>query len=792
MNMLHGSLHVVGDGDSGNDGDDSRAIAPAAPPTDHTSHTGHDQMEPMDHMDHMKHMDHMDHMDDAGHCHMDHEAQGRQSGAAADIAADADADEQSRLDEIASLRTRLIVAIVFTVPLLCVAMLPMIPPVGRWFADTLPAWVTGGWFQLVLTLPVMFYCGWPIHRTGWLALAHRSPDMNSLVTLGTVAAFGFSTVVTVWPTLLPEGSREPYFEAVGTILTLMILGQLLEAKARAGTGAAIRALVGLTPDTARIVIHDAAGDDGHAAEHVIEVPTADVRVGDTIRILPGDRLPVDGVVTDGTSAVDESMVTGESMPVTKTVGDAVTGATVNTTGSFTYCATRIGADTVLAQIVALVKSAQASKAPIQRIADRVAAVFVPAVILVAIWTFVVWWLTGVQPQGLYGLVCAISVLVIACPCALGLATPLSITIATGKGAQYGVLFRSATALETLARVDTVVLDKTGTVTAGEPTLVAMLVDDGDGGWAEWAERIDDGLLALAAAAESRSEHPLARAVDAAAAGRGLELPGVLGFASRPGHGVTASVRGVDGVTHDVVLDNDAPEAPAREMARHGWTPVALHVDGAVRAVLGIADIVRPTSATAVAALRARGIDVVMLTGDHETTARAIADSTGIDTVFADVRPDDKEHVIAELQGAGRTVAMVGDGINDAPALARADVGIAMGTGTDVAIESADVTLMNGDPLGIVTAVDLSAKTMRNIHGNLGFALGYNGLGIPIAAGVLYPLWGVLLSPMIAGAAMAFSSLSVVLNANRLHSFRPDHAKPVHVRRRRATPSNIGK
>lgn len=703
------------------------------------------------------------------------------------------ADDAEREHEIGELRRRLIVGIAFTVPELLIAMLPMIPAVGAWMAHTLPAWVMSPWLQLILTAPVMFYCGWPVHRTGWLAIAHRAPEMNSLVTTGTCVAFLYSLFVTIWPDALPVGSREPYYEAVATIITLMILGQLFEAKAQAGTGAAIKALVGLRVNTAHVV-----------TEHgVRDIPTADVAVGDIIEVRPGESLPVDGIVVSGHTSIDESMVTGESMPVAVGEGASVVGSTVNGNGTIRYRATRVGFQTVLAQIIRLVRNAQTSKAPIQRIADRVAGVFVPVVMIIAVWTFVFWQMAPMPLHVLYGIVCAISVLVIACPCALGLATPLSITIATGKGAQYGVLFRSAQTLENTHRIDTVVLDKTGTITVGKPQVVDVVgLADDDGGPIDVSHMAKIPGFSYVAAVEAKSEHPLAEAIVQPYRSEVQvpheAFPQVRDFHNEPGGGVSGHVEG-----HRVVVGNerfvkahvDEDAAVSKrvhdaveQMAEKARTPVVAAVDGVVIAVVAVADALKGTSAQAIEALQTRGIDVVMLTGDHEATAQAIAQELGITHVVAQVTPADKEAVVRELQNQHRVVAMVGDGINDAPALARADVGMAMGSGTDVAVESADVTLMNSSLESVVTAIDLSDRTMRNIHQNLGFALGYNGLGIPVAAGVLYPLWHVLLSPMIAGAAMAFSSLSVVLNANRLHAFVPNHAKPV--RRGARTPLNL--
>nr|WP_240541949.1 heavy metal translocating P-type ATPase [Bifidobacterium simiarum] len=688
----------------------------------------------------------------------------------------ADADDAARLEELHSLIRRLIVAAVLTIPVFVATMFHL------YHLDP--------WWQLVLIVPVMLYSGRPIYATGWAAIRHRAPEMNALVSLGTIASFLYSLVVTIAPQALPVGAREPYYEAVGTIITLMLIGQVLETHARLGTGRAIRSLMGLKPKTARVERNG----------QVEEIPADQVVVGDVVVIRPGDRLPVDGVVVSGQTSVDESMITGEPMPVVKGVGDTVTGATVNGSGSIRYRATQVGRDTVLAQIVALVRSAQSSKAPVQRLADRISAVFVPAVVLIAVWAFALWWAFGPQPRITYALVCAVSVLVIACPCALGLATPLSITIATGRAARYGVLIRSAEALETAARVDVVVLDKTGTVTEGRPELKDVLpygqwrgIGIGSAG-ADGSDGSAFGVLALAAAAEQDSEHPLATAIVAGAKDRGVTIPSASDFASTPGLGVRARVFG-----HDVLVGNpefidsydvQMPDDPQSvdeildqldRFAAEGKTPMLVAVDGLLAAQITVADTVKPTSRQAVDALRDRGIDVVMLTGDNADTAKAVAAQVGIERVVADVRPGNKADEIARLAAEGHVVAMVGDGINDAPALARADVGFAIGTGTDVAIESADVTLMGGSLTGVVTAIDLAHAAMRNIRQNLGFAFGYNGIGIPVAAGVLYPLTGMLLNPMIAGAAMACSSLSVVLNASRLGGFDPAKVRPYRVK-----------
>ena len=663
-----------------------------------------------------------------------------------------DAEAAERRAEIRDLARRVIAGAVLTLPVLYAVM-----------ADELfKAWVPGvllnHWVQLALITPVMFWTGWPIHRTGWLALAHRSADMNSLITIGTAAAYGYSLVVTIAPSLVPAGVRGVYFETTGVILTLILLGRLIETKAKAGTGQAIRELLGLQARTARVL------RDGTEAE----IPVEQVVVGDEVVIRPGEKIPVDAVVLAGSSAVDESMVTGEPMPAVKRAGDTVIGATINTTGSLRVRAAKVGADTMLAQIIAMVRQAQASKAPIQRLADAVSGYFVPAVIAIAIATFAVWFTAGPAPAFTLALVSAIAVLIIACPCALGLATPLSIQVGTGKGARAGILVRSAEALETAHKLDTVVLDKTGTITAGRPALTDIRPA---GNWEE------DELLALVAAAESDSEHPLAAAIGAGARDRGVRVPSATGFGSVTGQGVQATAAG-----HQVLvgsarllaaagISTSTLDTAAAELSAQGKTPVLAAVDGAPAGVLAIADTVKDDSAAAIAALRRLGIEVVMLTGDNAATAAAIARQTGISRVLAEVLPEHKAAEIRRLQAEGRKVGMAGDGINDAPALAAADIGLAIGTGTDVAIEAADITLISGSLAGVVTAVSLSRATMRNIRQNLFFALAYNGIGIPVAAGILYPIAGIRLSPMIAAAAMALSSLSVVGNANRLRRYR---------------------
>ncbi|MFD0508796.1 heavy metal translocating P-type ATPase [Streptomyces chiangmaiensis] len=645
-------------------------------------------------------------------------------------------------------------------------------------ADWVPTWMLNHWLQLALITPVMFYTGWPIHVTGWLTLRHRAADMNSLITLGTSAAYGYSLLVTLAPGLLPKDVREVYFEAVGVILTLILLGRLLEARAKAGTGEAIRALLGLQARTARVV------RDGAETE----IPVENVIVGDELVIRPGEKIPVDAEVLSGSSAVDESMVTGEPMPVTKHTGDTVIGATINGTGSLRVRAVKVGADTMLAQIIRLVQQAQASKAPIQRLADTVSAYFVPAVIAIAIGTFALWFTLGPSPALTLALVSAVAVLIIACPCALGLATPLSVMVGTGKGAQAGILIRSAEALETAHKLDTVVLDKTGTVTAGKP----VLTDVHPVGFDETA------LLRLVAGAEADSEHPLAQAIVTGVRDRGVQPHAATSFDSVTGKGVQATVSGhavlvgTARLLGDVGIDTVTLTPVAAALSAEGKTPVLVAVDGRAVGVLAVADTVKEDSAAAIATLQRLGIDVVMLTGDNARTAAAIAAQVGIARVLAEVLPEHKADEIRRLQAEGRTVGMVGDGINDAPALAAADVGLAIGTGTDVAIEAADITLISGSLGGVVTAIRLSRATMRNIRQNLFFALVYNAVGVPLAAGALYPLWGIRLSPIIAAAAMALSSLSVVTNASRLrrwHTQPLTDTRPARVQPRVESPTD---
>src|SRR5499427_634305 len=635
-----------------------------------------------------------------------------------------DHEAAERRAEITDLTRRIVVAAVLTAPVLFAVMAGGLVDVGI---------LANHWVQLALITPVMLYSAWPIHRTGWLSVAHRSAEMNSLITIGTTAAFAYSLVATVAPGVLPQGLRDVYFEAVGVVITLILLGRLIEARAKAGTGEAIRKLIGLQARTARIV------RDGVEAD----IPVEEVVAGDIVAVRPGEKIAVDGEVVSGRSSVDESMVTGESIPVTKKPGDTVIGATVNGTGAFQFRATKVGSDTMLAQIVRLVQQAQGSRAPIQRLADMVASYFVPAVIFIAVATFAAWFVLGPQPAFATAMVSAVAVLIIACPCALG--------------------------LETAHRLDAVVLDKTGTITLGQPALTDVVPAGGFG---------ERDLLVLAASAERPSEHPLAAAVVAGARSRELRLSEPDGFESVTGRGIRATVQGRSVLVGSPALLGEGGVATAEldevaeQLSAGGRTPLMVAIDGRAAGVLGVADTLKPDSAGAVATLRGLGLQVAMITGDNRRTAAAIARQAGIERVLAEVLPGLKATEVERLQSEGRVVAMVGDGINDAPALARADVGMAIGTGTDVAIEASDITLISGSLAGVVTAINLSRATMRNIRQNLFFALAYNAIGIPLAAGVLYPVFGWRLSPMIAAAAMALSSLSVVGNANRLRRYRP--------------------
>jgi heavy metal translocating P-type ATPase len=680
--------------------------------------------------------------------------------------------------ELRDMTRRFWVGAVLSVPVVVLEM-------GRHLVDALydviPSDVST-WAQVVLATPVVLWGGWPFFVRGWQSVRTRNLNMFTLIAMGTGIAWVYSVVATVAPGIFPAafrddpsgmgdgmvaaagaGSVDVYFEAAAVITVLVLLGQVLELRAREQTSGAIRALLDLTPRTARRITADGADE---------EVALEDVQLGDRLRVRPGEKVPVDGTVSDGRSSLDESLVTGESMPVTKSAGDTVIGGTLNQTGALVVTAERVGRDTMLSRIVAMVAEAQRSRAPIQRMADRVAGLFVPAVIGIAVVAFIVWAVVGPDPRMAHGLIVAVAVLIIACPCALGLATPVSIMVGVGRGAGQGVLIKNAEALERMEKVDTLVVDKTGTLTEGRPSVTDIVIRDTG---ADTGAMTQDELLRLAAGVERASEHPLARAVVTAATERGLTVPEVGDFDSPVGRGVHGTVEGRTvalgsaGFMTGRGLDPGPLAAEADRLRRSGATAVFVAVDDTVAGVLAIADPVKATTPEALAALRHEGVEVVMLTGDNRTTAEAVARELGIDRVEAEVLPDHKADVVSRLKAEGRVVAMAGDGVNDAPALAAADVGLAMSSGTDVAMESAGVTLLHGDLNGIVTARRLSAMTMRNIRQNLVFAFIYNAAGIPVAAGVLYPFTGMLLSPIIAAAAMALSSVSVISNALRLRT-----------------------
>ena len=676
--------------------------------------------------------------------------------------------------ELRDMTRRFLIGAVLSVPVIVLEM-------GRHLIDPLydaiPSDVSA-WAQLLLATPVVLWCGWPFFVRGWQSVRTRNLNMFTLIAMGTGIAWIYSVVATLAPGIFPAafrndvtemgdgmvaaagaGSVDVYFEAAAVITVLVLLGQVLELRAREQTSGAIKALLNLAPKTARRITADGTDE---------EVALENVELGDRLRVRPGEKVPVDGTVSDGRSSVDESLVTGESMPVAKTTGDSVIGGTLNQTGALVVTAEKVGRDTMLARIVAMVAEAQRSRAPIQRMADRVAGLFVPAVIGIAVVAFIVWALVGPDPRMAHGLIVAVAVLIIACPCALGLATPVSIMVGIGRGASQGVLIKNAEALELMEKVNTLVVDKTGTLTEGRPSVTDIVTYDA-------AAMPETELLRLAAGVERASEHPLAQAVLAAANERGLAIPEVSEFDSPVGRGVHGLVEG-----HTVALgsatfmasrnlDPSPLSDQADQLRQGGATAIFVAVDDTVAGVLAIADPVKATTIEALATLRAEGVEVVMLTGDNRTTAEAVARQLGIERVEAEVLPDHKADVVTRLKAEGRVVAMAGDGVNDAPALAAADVGLAMSSGTDVAIESAGVTLLHGDLNGIVKARRLSAMTMRNIRQNLVFAFIYNAAGIPIAAGVLYPFTGMLLSPIIAAAAMALSSVSVISNALRLRS-----------------------
>jgi len=668
----------------------------------------------------------------------------------------ADRDAEAR-----GLRRDLLLAAAFTVPLLIVAMAPMVAPgIAAWMSRLAPAGFWNG-LQLALASPVQFVAGRRFYRLGWAELRHLSPGMNSLVLMGSSAAYFYSVLVLLAPGIFPAGTAHLYFEAAATIITLILFGRFLEAKAKGRTSEAIRKLVQLQPRTARVV------RDGDT----VEVPIDEVAIGDLVQVRPGERVAADGEVTEGSSFVDESMITGESMPVEKGIGDTVVGGTVNKAGALLLRTERIGGDTVLAQIIRLVEEAQAGKPPIQRVADRIAGVFVPIILVVAAVTFAVWMAFGPDPALSHAFVAAVSVLVIACPCAMGLATPTAIMVGTGRGAEMGTLFRQGTALELMARVDTIVLDKTGTLTKGHPELTDFVAVD----------LAEDEALALVAAAEESSEHPIAEAIVAGARARGLSRQRATAFRAEPGYGLEAEVDGrlvqvgADRYLTRLEIDLEPVRELAERLADSAKTPIYFAIDGRLGGVLAVTDPPRETSREAVRQLEEMGLHVAMLTGDNRRTAEAVARELGVEEVLAEVLPDQKAAEIERLQADGKRVAFVGDGINDAPALARADVGVAIGTGTDIAIEAGDVILMSGDLGGVVNAVALARRTLRIIHLNFFWAYAYNIALVPVAAGVLYPVLGVLLNPMLAAAAMSVSSLLVVTNSLRLKRFRPRSA-----------------
>jgi Cu+-exporting ATPase len=663
--------------------------------------------------------------------------------------------------ELVDMTRRFWISAALSAPLVTLAMTRM------FYAEQFHAWLPGRTLPLVelaLATPVVLWCGWPFFERMALSFVHRSPNMFTLIGIGSGTAYLYSTAAALFPSIFPDSFRTHgevglYFEAAAVIITLVLLGQVLELRARHQTGAAIRALLGLAPKTARRVT--AGGQDE-------EISLDRVQAGDQLRVRPGEKVPVDGVVAEGTSYIDESMITGEPTPVEKRSGDQVIGGTVNGAGGFIMRAERVGRETMLAQIVQMVSQAQRSRAPIQRLADKVAAYFVPAVLLAAVLTFIAWSVWGPQPRLAYALINAVAVLIIACPCALGLATPMSIMVAVGRGARAGVLVKNAESLERMESIDALIVDKTGTLTAGKPTLVSIT---------PWDDRDERDVLQAAASLEQASEHPLAAAIVRGAAERKIPLASVKDFESATGEGVRAHVDGQDiavgnrRLMERVGADVSSALAQVEALRQEGQTVMFVTIDGQLAGLIGVADPIKDTTHDALEALRDERIEIVMVTGDGEATARAVAGKLGIEHVEAEVLPAQKVDVVKRLHAGGRFVAMAGDGVNDAPALAAADVGIAMGTGTDVAMESAGITLVKGDLRGIVRARRLSEATMANIRQNLFFAFAYNALGVPIASGVLYPYFGILLSPMIAAAAMSVSSVSVIANALRLRSVR---------------------
>jgi Cu+-exporting ATPase len=662
-------------------------------------------------------------------------------------------------EELHDMTRRFWIGLALTIPVLVLAMAHVLPHAREWIADDVSRWI-----QFIFSTPVVLWAGWPFFQRGWESIRNHSLNMFTLIAMGVGVAYLFSAVVMLAPNIFPasfhqHGKIDIYFEAAAAITVLVLLGQVLELRARSRTGAAIRALLDLAPRTARVA------RDGKE----IDVPLDQVKRGDQLRVRPGEKIPVDGKVIDGRTSIDESMITGEPMPVEKTTGDRVIGATVNQVGSVLMEAERVGSETVLAQIVEMVAQAQRSRAPIQGLVDKVAAWFVPAVIAAAVLTFIVWALIGPEPRFAYAIVNAVGVLIIACPCALGLATPMSIMVGVGRGAQAGVLIKNAEAIELMEKIDTLVVDKTGTLTEGKPRLTTIIVSD----WLNESE-----LLAAAAAVEQQSEHPLASAIVRGGQDRHVQVEQAVNFQSSTGGGVSGEVNGKrvlagkpQFLKTENVRDLDELESKAAELQAHGQTVIFVAINGRAAGILAVSDPIKESTPAAIEHLHQLEIKVIMLTGDNERTAHAVAEKLGIDEVEAGVEPQYKNERVRELREQGHVVAMAGDGINDAPALAAADVGIAMGTGTDVAMESAGITLVKGDLHGIEKAIRLSRATMRNIRQNLFFAFIYNALGIPIAAGALYPFFGLLLNPMIAGAAMSFSSVSVIANALRLRALK---------------------
>ncbi|MEA5575792.1 heavy metal translocating P-type ATPase [Anabaena sp. UHCC 0451] len=669
-----------------------------------------------------------------------------------------DKEKRYRQQELRQLTQKLTVGGIIS-SLLLIGSLPMMTGLNLPF---IPAWLHNSWTQLILTTPVQFWCGYSFYINGWKAFKRHAATMDTLIALGTSAAYFYSVFATLLPNFFINQGLTPdvYYETAAIVITLILLGKLFENRAKGQTSDAIRKLVGLQAKTARLIRN---GQE-------IDVPLEEVQIGDVILVRPGEKIPVDGEIISGTSTIDEAMITGESVPVKKYPGDEVIGVTINQTGSFQFKATRVGADTVLAQIVQLVQQAQGSKAPIQRLADQVTGWFVPAVIAISLLTFIIWFnFTG---NFTLSLITTVGVLIIACPCALGLATPTSVMVGTGKGAENGILIKGAESLELAHKIQTIVLDKTGTITQGKPTVTDFITVNGT------AASNEIKLLKLAGSLERNSEHPLAEAVVKYAQNQEIDLIDVRDFAAITGSGVQGLVDnhlvqiGTEKWMAELEINIQELQASKQRLEYLGKTVILMAIDGKIQGLMGIADAIKPTSPQTVKALQKMGLEVVMLTGDNSRTANTIAREVGIDRVFAEVRPDQKAATIQRLQTERKIVAMVGDGINDAPALAQADVGIAIGTGTDIAIAASDITLISGDLQGIITAIQLSRATIRNIQQNLFFAFIYNAVGIPIAAGILFPMFGWLLNPIIAGAAMAFSSVSVVTNALRLRNFQP--------------------